>query len=313
MAVQIDTGMRCLVACGDCRRQYDATGFAAKSRFHCSCGAVVEVPKFDPHSARVVRCSSCGAPRGKAAEACAHCGADYTVHEQDLHTICPSCMTRISDKAKYCHHCATPIVPQGQVGKETRLPCPVCGRRHRLHSRSLGEVSLTLCECRRCAGIWLKNAGFELLAERARGQAAGDLATVQGAAAVQNDAAVGPSGAKQSLYRRCAECQTLMHRRNFGQGSGVVVDTCREHGIWFDAAELDAVLKWIRAGGEARVAKKAADDRRHTERITRMTVDREERPGGFGGGIGGIGTPSGRSRSGAGGFLGEILDAFLDF
>ena len=41
-----------------------------------------------------------------------------------------------------------------------------------------------------------------------------------------------------------------MHRRNYGRRSGVLVDTCRSHGIWFDPEELEAVLRWIRSGGE---------------------------------------------------------------
>jgi hypothetical protein len=36
---------------------------------------------------------------------------------------------------------------------------------------------------------------------------------------------------------------------NFGKRSGVVVDACRDHGTWFDAGELAAVLDFVRAGG----------------------------------------------------------------
>ena len=40
-----------------------------------------------------------------------------------------------------------------------------------------------------------------------------------------------------------------MHRRNYGRKSGVILDTCRQHGVWFDQGELDSVLEWIRHGG----------------------------------------------------------------
>jgi Zn-finger nucleic acid-binding protein len=40
-----------------------------------------------------------------------------------------------------------------------------------------------------------------------------------------------------------------MTRANFGRRSGIVVDTCRDHGTWFDRGELDAVLEFVRAGG----------------------------------------------------------------
>ena len=30
----------------------------------------------------------------------------------------------------------------------------------------------------------------------------------------------------------------------------MVIDACRDHGIWFDAQELESVLRWVRKGGE---------------------------------------------------------------
>lgn len=41
-----------------------------------------------------------------------------------------------------------------------------------------------------------------------------------------------------------------MARRNLARGkSGVVVDLCGRHGIWFDADELAQLIAWTRAGG----------------------------------------------------------------
>ena len=140
---------RCLVACSACKRQFDASGLAAGSRFHCACGELVVVPRFRTHDAAVVRCSSCSAPRAQGATSCSHCGADYTLHERDLHTVCPCCMTRVSDRARYCHHCATPIVPQGSAGKPTKSICPACGRKNTMNSRINGTMKRdgTLSSC----------------------------------------------------------------------------------------------------------------------------------------------------------------------
>ncbi len=41
-----------------------------------------------------------------------------------------------------------------------------------------------------------------------------------------------------------------MHRKLQGQRSGVVVDSCREHGLWLDSGELRQLMEWSRAGGE---------------------------------------------------------------
>lgn len=261
--------LRCLVACGSCLKQYDATTLATGSRFHCSCGEAIEVPRFLPHDAAVVRCSSCGAPRTHEAIACEHCAAEYTVHERDMHTICASCMTRISDRARFCHHCATPVQPHAMAGTATRLACPVCGRRRKLTDRALGAAATTISECHGCAGVWLDVTAFRLLADRARDAEVDDPALDLPDASPALDR---PSGA-HGFYRKCPRCSALMNRRNFAQRSGVVIDACKEHGIWFDASELGAILRWIRKGGEGRATQRREAETRHRERLARLRVE----------------------------------------
>ncbi|MBW2368887.1 MAG: zf-TFIIB domain-containing protein [Deltaproteobacteria bacterium] len=40
-----------------------------------------------------------------------------------------------------------------------------------------------------------------------------------------------------------------MVRRNFKKISGVMVDICRDHGVWFDAGELEQIRIFIANGG----------------------------------------------------------------
>ncbi|MEO1174791.1 MAG: zf-TFIIB domain-containing protein, partial [Myxococcota bacterium] len=54
---------------------------------------------------------------------------------------------------------------------------------------------------------------------------------------------------KGPMYRKCPECSSIMNRENYGRRSGVIIDICPEHGIWFDNQELDSILEWIRDGG----------------------------------------------------------------
>src|SRR5690606_9632433 len=61
------------------------------------------------------------------------------------------------------------------------------------------------------------------------------------------------------VYRRCAVCNELMMRRNFGRVSGVVVDECGRHGSYFDAGELEDVLAFVRSGG-LHAARRHADE-----------------------------------------------------
>jgi Zn-finger nucleic acid-binding protein len=52
------------------------------------------------------------------------------------------------------------------------------------------------------------------------------------------------------VYRKCPICQTLMNRTNFGGRSGIIIDSCRDHGVWLDRGELSALIEWKKAGGE---------------------------------------------------------------
>ena len=60
-----------------------------------------------------------------------------------------------------------------------------------------------------------------------------------------------PAGGK--MYIKCPTCSTLMNRKLFATGAGVVVDVCRTHGTFFDAGELPAIIEFVRAGGLVRV------------------------------------------------------------
>ncbi len=123
-----------------------------------------------------------------------------------------------------------------------------------------------MLECRGCAGLWLGRDAFEQLTTQAR---AGSLqpwgepapATRQGSSRERHE---GP------LYRSCPQCSRLMHRQNFGRTSGVIIDVCGQHGVWFDAHELDQLLAWVRRGGLEAAAKREAEERAAAERAQRV-------------------------------------------
>ena len=242
--------LRFLVACPGCSRQYDATGRAVGSAISCSCGETVTVPQPRAHDAAVVRCSSCGAPRTGQEAVCRFCSSEFTVHERDLNTICPGCMARVSGRARFCHHCSTPILPSQAAAAENGARCPACGGERPLSSRRLGRANVALLECVSCGGIWIDKEIFEVMAERAR---SGGLAEGFGGG---TPAAADPQPGGVSLqYRPCVTCGALMNRLNYGRKSGVIVDICSRHGLWFDLHELDRLLRWIREGGEGRSEK----------------------------------------------------------
>ncbi|HVT19208.1 MAG TPA: zf-TFIIB domain-containing protein [Thermoanaerobaculia bacterium] len=264
-----------LVACTCCGRQFDVGERPAGSRFQCSCGGEVEVAAPAPHDAAVVHCSACGAPREGDEEACRYCGSSFTLHERDLDTICPGCMARVSGSARFCHHCGCPILVGQATAGATSLHCPACPGES-LRSRRLGE-SLAAAECPRCGGLWLDNTVFEIVAARAR---QGHLAELAAALPAPGSEAVGapvprapvprvPQGPAASpaqparaggAYRPCAVCGALMNRRNYGRSSGVILDVCQKHGIWFGLDGLPRLLAWIHDGGEERARQRAVEE-----------------------------------------------------
>ncbi|MGB5161650.1 MAG: zinc ribbon domain-containing protein [Thermoanaerobaculia bacterium] len=296
--------MRLLVSCPSCKRQYDAGELQAGDRFHCLCSEILEVPVPSPHDAAVVRCSACGAPRQAESATCRFCDADFTLHERDLHTICPACMARVSDRARYCHHCATPLLPAGRAGERSLTPCPACSDSIHLTSRELGQPPVSVLECPRCAGLWLAKDTAQVLMERVREASMTTELTSTRKGSIETVPAAGQDQTR--LYRPCPVCGKLMHRLNFGRKSGIIVDSCRPHGLWFDANELDAVVRWIRTGGESEARRLRREMEADLER--RADFDRQMPT---------LGAGSGWSESVAGSgsllsLLGWLLDRILN-
>jgi Zn-finger nucleic acid-binding protein len=295
-------GLRLLVACAGCDRQYDASASRAGSKYRCSCGSTIAVPEPRPHHAAVVRCSACGAPREAGRTACAYCRADFTLHERDMHTMCARCMARVSDRARFCHHCATPIAPDGVVGGDvTDLACPTCAAPAPLTSRSLGDPPLAVLECPRCAGLWLGQSVLEALVDRTRREGIAPRASLAPAAASDPSTGEPPAG---KMYRACPVCRHLMNRRNYGRKSGVIVDACHDHGVWFDATELERILRWIRDGGERRVAALEEEEARAKRRQAETALPVR--------GVPPEPWPSGEARSPRGGWLGHLAEIAVD-
>jgi Zn-finger nucleic acid-binding protein len=61
-----------------------------------------------------------------------------------------------------------------------------------------------------------------------------------------------------------------MTRRNFGGNSGVIIDVCRSHGVWFDRGELPRVLAFVEAGGLELARKREAGSERDQQRADRL-------------------------------------------
>jgi Zn-finger nucleic acid-binding protein len=115
--------------------------------------------------------------------------------------------------------------------------------------RGLGHVAVE--ECPRCEGVW---AGRKVLDEILQ-----DLALFEEVRAAYPKAAVGHD--PEVTYLKCPRCHDLMNRRLFAPGAKVIVDVCRGHGTWFDAAELRAVVDFVELRGLTEPERQAYDQR----------------------------------------------------
>ncbi|MEM6289806.1 MAG: zf-TFIIB domain-containing protein [Myxococcota bacterium] len=123
-------------------------------------------------------------------------------------------------------------------GRRQGLDCPACGQPLAVEVARGIEVH----RCTGCAGLWLDPGELESMVDDP-GPVEPDIPTIR-----SGMAKVGvPKTAV--AYRKCPRCGVVMERRNFGSHSGVVVDECREHGIFLDPGEFEAIEAFISLGG----------------------------------------------------------------
>jgi Zn-finger nucleic acid-binding protein len=114
------------------------------------------------------------------------------------------------------------------------LPAPlVCPRDRRLLTERVVEDT-PLHVCGQCSGLWIDATALkQLLADRIRmdGLALHPVASPWEAAAPSVDAGIA-----------CLRCAAPCTRHAYRVATNLVVDTCREHGMWLDGGELAAVI-----------------------------------------------------------------------
>ncbi len=182
-------------------------------------------------NAETINCQSCGAAASTDAPNCNHCGAILAT------VSCPSCFGMLFLGSRYCPHCGQ-SASRVESGTTKKL-CPVC-------SDPLAVVQLdklALSQCQKCHGFWLETTMLEGICRNAEQQAT--ILTSTSVVDLTNEET-------ELRYRRCPDCQEFMARNNFARYSGIIVDTCRQHGTWFDLHELRRVVEYIQGGGYLR-------------------------------------------------------------
>ena len=182
-------------------------------------------------SAEALNCPNCGAGVASDSSRCQFC-------KTRLKTMaCPKCFGLMFVGAKFCDHCGAIAAPIEVSLDDKAGDCPRC--RLALENNRIAETSLL--SCTKCDGVWLQVDAFEGICADRESQSAVlgflDKRTLRGTPMTKIN------------YVPCPDCGELMNRNNFARASGVIVDICKQHGVWCDADELPAIITFIQKGG----------------------------------------------------------------
>ena len=176
--------------------------------------------------------------------------------------------------SKFCDHCGHKASIVEVFTDENVGDCPRCKR----PMESIRIEATAVCECLSCGGFWTAVETFETLcADKEQQSAVLNFIDTQSFASRPTTAV---------SYIPCPECKQLMNRSNFARSSGVIIDLCKQHGVWFDAAELPKIIDFIDNGGLERARKKekmALEDERARLRDEQRKLALMERRSGGGG------------------------------
>jgi Zn-finger nucleic acid-binding protein len=170
---------------------------------------------------------------------------------------CAACFTLNPADAMHCAGCGEKLGLQ-PLELPSEHECPGC----QAPLRAFGASSGRLSECTRCGGQFVEHALLGELLERRELYRV--VTRVQPPRQNPLDRPV--------AYLKCPVCQTVMNRNNFGGNSGIVVDVCSRHGVWFDPGELPRILEFVQAGGLERARQRAVEERKERERTDRISL-----------------------------------------
>jgi Zn-finger nucleic acid-binding protein len=229
-----------ILACAACDSRYDVTGHPVGQQFRCRCGQVLTLEAPSPQ-AGLLACPHCGAGVAPTAKACEHCAS------QLLLKGCPRCLSRVFHGHKHCPACGAELDLAAVGATDPERSCPRCPTS--LHARRVGDIVID--ECATCHGIFLDHVAVQrVVTDRQQARAEAILGTLP---VKEVSTGVPPSS---RMYVKCPVCTTVMNRRLFAAGSGVIIDVCRAHGAFFDAGELPRIINFVMNGGLEQAQKK---------------------------------------------------------
>ena len=118
------------------------------------------------------------------------------------------------------------------------MNCPAC-KDEQMIVMELDNVEIDYCL--ECQGVWLDAGELEILLDGSESKDA-LLSSFQ------------KSTAAKEQSRKCPICLKAMDKVLVGENCDVLIDKCKkEHGLWFDAGELEDVLALGSLGNDTKV------------------------------------------------------------
>lgn len=203
----------------------------------------------------MARCSNCNAPLPPGSLLCGYCGNRTDIDLKGIHYY----TTHEND--------TPPICPRCNVKLKT-LDLKLDGR-------------FLIDRCETCLGIFFDPGELEALLE----------ATVTSVAGIDRAGLEAINEKREPnqypiAYIKCPVCEQLMHRVNFGAKSGVIVDRCKDHGVWLDGGELRQLFEWMKLGGQLLEQERQEQQRKEAEQREREQSIKlkgyDEEPSAFG-------------------------------
>ncbi len=232
-----------LIACKKCSRQYDATGLEPGTLVRCFCEELFSVGWPTKLVAKALSCTQCGGAVSATDNTCPYCRSAISEEDRRQTTLCPGCYTRIEDDSQHCRACGISIQPQALQPLPADRDCPRCNGGLRIRSLDIIDV----IECGDCLGMWLNPDTFDHVTRKAAREAAGDPLFQAKQSSTPRTGSV-----DEVRYIPCLTCGELMQRRQYtrdGLSSRVIIDLCREHGVWLDNLEVERISEFIRSRG----------------------------------------------------------------
>lgn len=190
-------------------------------------------------------CKNCSAPLPKAELVCSYCGTRNDIDLRGVHEY----TVEDPESERICPRCIKPL---------RTIDLKIDGR-------------FLIEQCDQCTGMFFDPGELEAVLDKS----VSDVYTVN---REQIELLIQHKRHDEygTGYIKCPVCQTLMHRVNFGHRSGVIVDRCREHGVWLDGGELRHLMEWTKSGGQLLHAHKE-EEKRQDEAARQARNAREQR------------------------------------